>query len=230
MGLPGVNGKSKERGVYGGGDGGSIDTAVLVSAPNALVGVRAEYEYVELKHGRKDTDWSVESQAIIEQGGRKYDLLSIKLSSGQSQSYYFDVTQSFGKFPDDPANASQEYIEALCPHCRQQNLLFRKKLLGVSEVFICASCSKFSRSAGIWGRAFGIAVLLPFTVVLAAAVATGIYFLYFMFDGGFSAGFAAIGLFLILVPGFAAYRTILTIRRLLRLRQLIPTDGFQTSI
>jgi len=230
VGLPDVNGKRKEQAAYGGGNGGSIDTAVLVSAPNALVGVRAEYEYVGLKHGRKDTDWSVEYQAIIEQGGRKYDLLSIKLSSGQSRSYYFDITQYFGKFPNEPANASQEYIEALCPHCRQRNLLFRKKLLGVSEVFICASCSKFSRSAGIWGRAFGIAVLLPFTIVLAAAVATGIYFLFFMSDGGFSAGFAAIGLFLILVPGFAAYRTILAIRRFLRHRELIPTDGFQTSI
>jgi hypothetical protein len=80
------------------GDGQSIKTAVVINARSALVGVPAEYEYVTGRHGQQDDGWRLESQMMTEQNGRHYDVLNIKLSSGESMSYYFDATKFFGRF------------------------------------------------------------------------------------------------------------------------------------
>lgn len=80
-----------------GGDGQSIKTAVVINAKSTLVGVPAEYEHVTNRHGQQDDGWRLESQMMMEQNGRCYDVLNINLSSGESISYYFDVTKFFGR-------------------------------------------------------------------------------------------------------------------------------------
>jgi hypothetical protein len=84
--------------LYSGGDGKSIETAVVIGARSSMVGVSAEYEYVGARHGKRNVDWKLESQALINQDGKSYDVLKINLNDGESKTYYFDITQFYGKF------------------------------------------------------------------------------------------------------------------------------------
>jgi hypothetical protein len=98
MGLFHFFSRKRGQGMYSGGDGGSIETAVVINTASSLVGVPAEYQYVSDRHGQEDIEWSLESQTVMEQNGKYYDVLKISLRSGESKSYYFDITQFFGKF------------------------------------------------------------------------------------------------------------------------------------
>jgi len=53
----------QKRGLGGavGGDGQSIKTAIIINATSMLVGVPAEYEHIEKRHGQQDADWSLET-------------------------------------------------------------------------------------------------------------------------------------------------------------------------
>jgi hypothetical protein len=91
--------RSKPRNVgYSGGDGLSVETAVVIEATSSFVGVPAEYEYVTKIHGPKGAGWKLESQALVSRDGKHYDVLKITLSTGESKSYYFDITRFFGTF------------------------------------------------------------------------------------------------------------------------------------
>lgn len=98
MGLLDFLKPKRSQGGCGGGEGQSIETAVVINATSPLIGVAAEYEYVTSRHGQQNAGWSLESQALIQQNGRLYDVLNIKLSSGESRSYYFDITKFYGRF------------------------------------------------------------------------------------------------------------------------------------
>jgi hypothetical protein len=83
---------------YSGGQGASMEDAVVIHADSSMVGVLAEYGYVTERHGRKGTDWVLEFQALIEHEGKHFDCLHIKLTDGCRVSYYFDISEFFGKF------------------------------------------------------------------------------------------------------------------------------------
>src|SRR5262249_52800045 len=83
---------------YGGGDGLSVETAIVVNATSSGPGVRAEYEYVTKKHGQKGEGWKLASQDLIAKDGRHFDVLKITLKGGQSVEYYFDISQFYGIF------------------------------------------------------------------------------------------------------------------------------------
>ena len=212
--------------MYAGGDGSSFETAVVVEADDTLAGVQAEYAYVAARHGRREVDWRVTSQALIGQKDRHYDVLDVELKSGESKSYYFDITQFFGKLQED----SPQLLKAVCPHCRERQELIRTALRGKGEVLVCLSCMKLSREGGIAGRMLYFVLLVPVALLLATGVGTGVYFLAGMVGEEFSPVFAGIGLFLLLVAGYAEYRTIMAMWRFLRIRELLPTDGFLTDL
>ena len=129
-------------------------------------------------------------------------------------------------------------LEAECPHCHLRQSLVRRRLLGrinfipirAGEALVCPSCGKCSRNEGIASRVLGVIVLIPFALALAAGSVTGIYFLVSMPTDDFSFGFAAIGLFLVLVAGYLEYRTLSAIRRFLRPRDLLPLAGLHTDV
>jgi hypothetical protein len=129
-------------------------------------------------------------------------------------------------------------VEAECPHCHTRQRLVRRRLVGriyfipipSGEVLVCPACSKCSRQEGIASRAFGVVILIPFLLGLAAGAATGVYMLVSMPDTEFSWGFWGIGIFLTLVAGYLVFRTISAMGRLLRARDLIPLDGLNTDI
>jgi hypothetical protein len=83
--------------LFSGGPGDSIETAVVINASNASVGVQAEYDYVARQCGAPGRDWRVESQMLTEHEGKPCDVLTVILSNGQVRKFYFDIAGFFGK-------------------------------------------------------------------------------------------------------------------------------------
>ncbi|MBN1363324.1 MAG: hypothetical protein JW976_00830 [Syntrophaceae bacterium] len=88
----------KKQGLYTGGDGETIEKAIIINAKRMTVGIPAEYRFVEEKYGRMDLDWTFELQAVMRSGNRQYDVLAIKLKDGQEKTFFFDITKFYGKF------------------------------------------------------------------------------------------------------------------------------------
>lgn len=94
-----VKGKPKRFGPYSGGSGASLEDAVIITVPSSLMGVPAEYEYVEMQCGRQDVDWEGQRQDLLEKPyGKCYDLLTVKLKDGTIRKFYFDISSFYGKF------------------------------------------------------------------------------------------------------------------------------------
>jgi hypothetical protein len=79
---------------YSGGDGSTIDKAVLIHATGERIGVRAEYAWLMQKYpGYKRI-----SQSLKTPGAKAYDLIEIQTNDGRSMNVYFDISEFFGKF------------------------------------------------------------------------------------------------------------------------------------
>jgi hypothetical protein len=81
--------------LFGGGNGDSFETAVVVNTDNSFVGVEAEYAYIANRCGEPHKEWKLQSQGLREQGGKAYDVLTIALSSGETRTFYFDIAKFF---------------------------------------------------------------------------------------------------------------------------------------
>jgi len=88
----------KKQGLYAGGNGESIETAVIINTANPIIGIPAEYKFISRRYGQKDVDWTLEIQTVMRSGNRQYDVVVIKLKDGQEKSFYFDITKFYGKF------------------------------------------------------------------------------------------------------------------------------------
>ncbi len=88
----------KKQGLYAGGNGESIETAVIINTANSMIGISAEYKFITSRYGQKDVDWTREIQTVMRSGNRQYDVVVIKLQDGQEKSFYFDITKYYGKF------------------------------------------------------------------------------------------------------------------------------------
>lgn len=84
--------------LFSGGDGTAEQKAVIIKATSSLVGIPAEYEFIEAKYGTKDIGWILQEQMQYDNNSKNYDMIEIKLSNGTIKRYYFDITNFFGKF------------------------------------------------------------------------------------------------------------------------------------
>jgi hypothetical protein len=82
-------------GLFGGGTGETIESAIAINTISPLIGVAAEYQYLSNVCGEIGVDWSLKLQNIIEEKNRYYDVLQVELNSGESRSFYFDITQFY---------------------------------------------------------------------------------------------------------------------------------------
>jgi hypothetical protein len=85
----------KQPNLFGGGNGDSFETAVVVNADSSFVGVEAEYAYIANQCGEPHKDWKLQSQGLREHGGKPYDVLTIALSGGATRTFYFDIAKFF---------------------------------------------------------------------------------------------------------------------------------------
>ena len=81
-----------------GGDGASIENALIVTAVDTNDGVSAEKKYIESQCGKWYVDFTVDLQMQIDHQGRHYDLIYVKMKKDDSKrEFWFDVTSFFGK-------------------------------------------------------------------------------------------------------------------------------------
>jgi hypothetical protein len=80
------------------GQGDNQKNAIVIHAPNSIVGIMAEYKYLENQYGIQDVDWKLCMQSLIAGNGKNYDLLTIEMKDGTRKSFYFDITDFYGKF------------------------------------------------------------------------------------------------------------------------------------
>jgi hypothetical protein len=83
---------SASQAVYSGGDGTTIKSAVLINLTSEGDAVASEYSWLR-EHFPGCT---LKSQALIENGQRHYDGMTIALPNGSERTYYFDISKSFG--------------------------------------------------------------------------------------------------------------------------------------
>ena len=80
---------------YGGGDGSSFESAVIVkTTAGSRVGIRAEYLWLSQKYPGFKRIW----QKLLDQGGKPYDALEIETTDGQRLTVYFEISSFFGKY------------------------------------------------------------------------------------------------------------------------------------
>ena len=74
------------------GTGGQKPDVVVISGASSIECIMAERDYLSSKYGIGG--WSMESQAAVEESGRFYDKLTIKLATGSKVDVWFDLTQA----------------------------------------------------------------------------------------------------------------------------------------
>ncbi|HET6990920.1 MAG TPA: hypothetical protein VFJ43_06325 [Bacteroidia bacterium] len=78
----------------GGGNGQSIDEAIVINETTETEGVAAEYVWLKANY----PGYSLIKQSLIEEGGKPYDKMEIKTAEGDKKTIYFDISHFFGKF------------------------------------------------------------------------------------------------------------------------------------
>jgi hypothetical protein len=74
--------------------GSSLETAVVLPGiADEFHGVAAEHAYIAAHFAA----WYIESQALVEQNRRHYDLIGMVRPDGTKATLYFDVTDWLGK-------------------------------------------------------------------------------------------------------------------------------------
>ncbi|MFX1478879.1 MAG: hypothetical protein ACFFCI_12175 [Promethearchaeota archaeon] len=77
-----------------GGDGSSIENAIVISDCRDQEGVQQEYKEIRKRFG----EYRLIRQVLLENEGRMYDKLELELRNGDIKLVYFDITHFFGKF------------------------------------------------------------------------------------------------------------------------------------
>ena len=78
---------------YAGGDGTSVENAVIIKTKDSLLGVRAEFRWV----GDNHPNWQLKLQSVLKGGGKVYDKMYFRTPDGKLAILYFDVTDFYRK-------------------------------------------------------------------------------------------------------------------------------------
>jgi hypothetical protein len=78
---------------YTGGDGSSLDQAVIIFGANILSGVRAEHDYLQ----QRFPGHQFHRQCLKEHDGRKYDVLEFTTAAGERKLMHFDISAHLTK-------------------------------------------------------------------------------------------------------------------------------------
>jgi hypothetical protein len=89
--------RTGKQALYSGGNGQSLETAIIIGAKSNTIGTPAECDYIIGKHGPVNVGWKLISQRLRESAGRDYDILNIELTNREKRSYHFDITRFFCK-------------------------------------------------------------------------------------------------------------------------------------
>ena len=76
-----------------GGDGSSIEKAMIIKAPDNFIGVRIEYTWIK----KNCPGWKLERQSEFKTGNKIYDKMEFRTPDGRLKTIYFDITDFYGK-------------------------------------------------------------------------------------------------------------------------------------
>jgi hypothetical protein len=74
---------------YEGGDGSNFENAVVIVGANQVSGVGAEHRWLR----RHYPGYKLISQALVDKGDQKFDLLEYDTKTGERRTVYFNITQ-----------------------------------------------------------------------------------------------------------------------------------------
>jgi hypothetical protein len=83
----------KAQATFSGGDGSSIQQAVIIGDATEKTGVRAEYIWLHERY----PGYRLRFQGLRHEAGRVYDEMMIVAADGKSHTIFFDITPFFGK-------------------------------------------------------------------------------------------------------------------------------------
>jgi hypothetical protein len=73
-------------------EGTSYENAVFITEKTESKGVDAEYKWLSQHY----PGYKLKKQSLGHNGGKPYDLMDIKTSSGEEKTIYFDISNFFG--------------------------------------------------------------------------------------------------------------------------------------
>ena len=76
-----------------GGNGSSFENAIIISDCSNTESVKQEYIEVRKRFG----NYQLIRQSLQDKSGIIYDVLELKLEDGREITFYFDITDFFGK-------------------------------------------------------------------------------------------------------------------------------------
>jgi hypothetical protein len=78
---------------YAGGDGSSLEKAIVVKAQSEMFGVTAEYDYLAKHYPGYQRD----AQHVERHKGKSFDVLNVTTKDKKKHVFYFDITSFYGK-------------------------------------------------------------------------------------------------------------------------------------
>jgi len=76
-----------------GGDGSSVEKAVIIKAPDNFIGVRVEYAWIK----KNCPGWQLEKQSSFKAKNKIYDRMDLRTPDGRQKTIFFDITDFYGK-------------------------------------------------------------------------------------------------------------------------------------
>jgi len=75
----------------------SAEQVVVINASTTMDGISQEYSHIERLCGKQGEDYTLIRQMMLDQNGRHYDLLTVRMRNGAIRDFLFDITSFFGK-------------------------------------------------------------------------------------------------------------------------------------
>jgi len=83
---------------YKGGNGSSKQESIIIlGADNEAEGIDAEFNWLEAKYGEENEKWVMVEQHLLDEGNKQYDILKIKFLAGDTEDFWFDITDFYEK-------------------------------------------------------------------------------------------------------------------------------------
>lgn len=75
--------------------GTDFTDAIVPKATKHLEGIQEERAVLAARFGKPRTDWELVSQVLVQEGGKQYDVMKVRLLPGERKEIdvYFDVTR-----------------------------------------------------------------------------------------------------------------------------------------
>ena len=79
--------------------GRSEDDAVCINATSTMVGIAAEYAWIERRFGKRDVDWKVVMRGHgTREDGKSIENFVIETKNGEEHTIFFDISAFYGRF------------------------------------------------------------------------------------------------------------------------------------